>query len=129
MSYRDWEFGRDLEPGRRFDLENVAEMVSKGTPVRRFADDAPALYTRYYKGLTALSLAVSRARKFKTEVTVIYGETGVGKSRWADETYPEAYWKPPNNKWWDEYRDWETDRKSTRLNSSHEIPSRMPSSA
>ena len=29
----------------------------------------------------------------------------------------------------DMYRDWETDRKSTRLNSSHEIPSRMPSSA
>ena len=29
----------------------------------------------------------------------------------------------------DGYRDWETDRKSTRLNSSHEIPSRMPSSA
>ena len=29
----------------------------------------------------------------------------------------------------DAYRDWETDRKSTRLNSSHEIPSRMPSSA
>ena len=28
-----------------------------------------------------------------------------------------------------DYRDWETDRKSTRLNSSHEIPSRMPSSA
>ena len=27
------------------------------------------------------------------------------------------------------YRDWETDRKSTRLNSSHEIPSRMPASA
>ena len=27
------------------------------------------------------------------------------------------------------YRDWETDRKSTRLNSSHENPSRMPSSA
>ena len=21
-----WEFGRDLEPGRRFDLENVAEI-------------------------------------------------------------------------------------------------------
>ena len=30
---------------------------------------------------------------------------------------------------WLGYRDWETDRKSTRLNSSHEIPSRMPSSA
>ena len=29
----------------------------------------------------------------------------------------------------DGYRDWETDRKSTRLNSSHEFVSRMPSSA
>ena len=28
-----------------------------------------------------------------------------------------------------EYRDWETDRKSTRLNSSHITRSRMPSSA
>ena len=29
----------------------------------------------------------------------------------------------------DGYRDWETDRKSTRLNSSHRSLSRMPSSA
>ena len=29
----------------------------------------------------------------------------------------------------DQYRDWETDRKSTRLNSSHSGESRMPSSA
>ena len=29
----------------------------------------------------------------------------------------------------DHYRDWETDRKSTRLNSSHSAKSRMPSSA
>ena len=30
---------------------------------------------------------------------------------------------------WCRYRDWETDRKSTRLNSSHSAKSRMPSSA
>ena len=30
---------------------------------------------------------------------------------------------------WGQYRDWETDRKSTRLNSSHSAKSRMPSSA
>ena len=30
---------------------------------------------------------------------------------------------------WANYRDWETDRKSTRLNSSHSAKSRMPSSA
>ena len=33
------------------------------------------------------------------------------------------------NTWFVGYRDWETDRKSTRLNSSHITRSRMPSSA
>ena len=32
-------------------------------------------------------------------------------------------------RWSKSYRDWETDRKSTRLNSSHSAKSRMPSSA
>ena len=41
------------------------------------------------------------------------------KNKWNDRMYIETCI----------YRDWETDRKSTRLNSSHEIPSRMPSSA
>ena len=35
----------------------------------------------------------------------------------------------PNWMLYTEYRDWETDRKSTRLNSSHITRSRMPSSA
>ena len=36
-------------------------------------------------------------------------------------------WSPPTEAI--QYRDWETDRKSTRLNSSHSAKSRMPSSA
>ena len=42
----------------------------------------------------------------------------------------EAY-KERGNRWEEYrcYRDWETDRKSTRLNSSHSAKSRMPSSA
>ena len=48
------------------------------------------------------------------------------------ETMQNAMWKsrvvsdPVKNR---AYRDWETDRKSTRLNSSHRSLSRMPSSA
>ena len=37
--------------------------------------------------------------------------------------------KPVDGLFGIDYRDWETDRKSTRLNSSHLKLSRMPSSA
>ena len=46
------------------------------------------------------------------------------------DVYPSAYanaWAAKKYKAM--YRDWETDRKSTRLNSSHSRASRMPSSA
>ena len=38
----------------------------------------------------------------------------------------DSVWKKLSE---EQYRDWETDRKSTRLNSSHRSLSRMPSSA
>ena len=46
---------------------------------------------------------------------------GVMISALADQSVPAALVS--------RYRDWETDRKSTRLNSSHRSVSRMPSSA
>ena len=67
------------------------------------------------------------------------GIRGVGQAVNGTDTYYERdfhalwllnYWDIYKNYYANKtYRDWETDRKSTRLNSSHEIPSRMPSSA
>ena len=54
---------------------------------------------------------------------VILTSTGIGKQ------YTENKHKTSKNKYQEVYRDWETDRKSTRLNSSHRSLSRMPSSA
>lgn len=33
----------------------------------------------------------------------LYGKTGAGKSRWAAQNFPEAYWKPSLDKWFDGY--------------------------
>lgn len=33
----------------------------------------------------------------------VYGDPGVGKSHWANAQFPGAFYKEPNNKWWDEY--------------------------
>ena len=50
--------------------------------------------------------------------------TGIAARGWAWTGFDHG-----TKKLYNLYRDWETDRKSTRLNSSHSAKSRMPSSA
>ncbi len=33
----------------------------------------------------------------------VFGAPGVGKSHWAAAEFPDAFYKEPDNKWWDEY--------------------------
>ena len=69
---------------------------------------------------------------YSTKITEVFVVRETESTIWVEgeksgnrkKTDYEGYFKTNQ-----EYRDWETDRKSTRLNSSHEIPSRMPSSA
>ena len=60
---------------------------------------------------------------YAAEATVVHNGSAAFIS-----TYGEVY-SNSSLASFDEYRDWETDRKSTRLNSSHSAKSRMPSSA
>ena len=63
---------------------------------------------------------------FNSPLRVFSGSTDfVGKKTLALREYKRENPKPQKTP----YRDWETDRKSTRLNSSHRSLSRMPSSA
>ena len=63
--------------------------------------------------------AMDRVNNYKLNEYLKKGEAETPK---AAEGQAEGGTTPP-------YRDWETDRKSTRLNSSHRSLSRMPSSA
>jgi len=38
-----------------------------------------------------------------TKVTWVWGSPGIGKSRWAHSTCPDAYIKDPRTKWWNGY--------------------------
>ena len=59
-------------------------------------------------------------------VVVDHKTTGFINSMWTDQWAMDGQ---VTGYIWAIYRDWETDRKSTRLNSSHSAKSRMPSSA
>ena len=73
----------------------------------------------------------------KTTVTAQGWQVGIGgyyiflddKNETVAIAPPTALIGNSNNIKQQNYRDWETDRKSTRLNSSHRSLSRMPSSA
>ena len=70
--------------------------------------------SKHFKTAFALLLAKSYLEKYQDAVVLFY-DSEFGS--------PQSYFDTL------EYRDWETDRKSTRLNSSHSAKSRMPSSA
>jgi len=99
-----FEIGTEPAQGKRSDLEEVFAMVAAGKSISEIAATTPSSYIRYHRGIVAMKFAITKPRNFKTEVIIIWGETGVGKSKWALDTYGDtAYWKAPNSKWWDGY--------------------------
>ncbi|ALE29743.1 replication associated protein [Anthevirus rigelis] len=103
------EFGERPTSGKsasRADLARsfVSYMDDGRSGMVRFAHENPG--TWYFSGATmlrnyyALQPAVDRS---DVSVTWIFGDPGVGKSRKAHETLPQAYVKDPRTKWWNGY--------------------------
>ena len=69
------------------------------------------------------AIVATDARKMLIVYADVCLSRGIGRKRRATQPGALTLGQAPN------YRDWETDRKSTRLNSSHSGESRMPSSA
>lgn len=101
------EHGERPAPGKRTDLQAVAEKIRAGASIPSIADEFPTEFIRYHRGLTALKeiYDFAKPRDFKTVVRVYVGRPGVGKSQAAAREgsfYGEVYYKP-NGAWWDGY--------------------------
>lgn len=105
LNARVTEKGVLSNPGKRTDLDNVAEMVKDGKKLRTIAQDHPATYIRYHKGITALKMILIEPRNEVPEVRVFIGESGKGKSKAAREWLEEDFyvWHPQQEKWFDGY--------------------------
>lgn len=88
-------------------LLEMKAMIEDGKSDKHLADHEFSVYVSCFRGLDRYRLMVSKPRQHITEVIVIQGPTGTGKSRWAADNYPDAYWKQ-KSQWWCGYADHET---------------------
>jgi hypothetical protein len=85
-----WEYGTCNKQGDRTDLELAADIV-RAHDVKRVAEEMPAEYVKFHKGLEKLRLLEMPVRNWKTTMEVHYGAASAGKTRYAYHSYPDLY--------------------------------------
>lgn len=96
-----------LKPKKARTLEDrliaIQGLIANGTTEEEISQDHFYEWCRFRSAFRDYRLLHTKARDFKSYVIVVQGPTGTGKSRWAAETYPGAYWKSRDN-WWCNYQ-------------------------
>ena len=94
--------------GKRSDIDAATDILSNGGSMQEVAVTLPSVFVKFHRGLREYQLITQTRRNWKTEVYWLWGPTGSGKSRWAWESFPDAYMKQSTTKWWCGYVDQDT---------------------
>lgn len=98
-----WTIGEaPVGRGKRTDLLAIKAKIDGGATIKQLWQEDFGACLHYEKAFRSYQLSVIKPRDHKTVVTVLWGPTGVGKSRRLKQAYPEAFWKN-KSKWWDGY--------------------------
>lgn len=97
--YGDWLAGVT----DKIDHFAMKELIKEGKSDKEIYEDHPHFYIRYHQVLPKVRMMYAAPRENKTHVTLIYGSPGCGKTHYANNLVPNAYWKQPHTKWWDGY--------------------------
>ena len=82
-------------------------MIQNGATNLQLSDEDFPTFILYYRGLNYYRLMTEKPRYHEMNIIVCLGPTGTGKSKWAYDNYPNAYWKQ-NSQWWDNYTNQDT---------------------
>lgn len=101
------EMGCPSRPGRSGALTEAVDLLKKnGGNLSEVADVYPEVFIRHGRGLRDYvnTACLSGQRNWKTQVIVIIGKPGVGKTRYVNSECKgqSVYWKP-RGPWWDGY--------------------------
>lgn len=84
-------------------LQKIQSRLLEGsTSIEEVADEDFDLWIKYYRAFEKYLTLKTNGRNHEVDVHVLVGPTATGKSKWALENYPDAYWKQ-RSRWWDGY--------------------------
>jgi hypothetical protein len=81
------EYGHLKSQGHRTDLDTVIELVKADASRKRIAEVCPREYIKFHKGIEALRSARVEPPSIQRKCVLLLGQTGVGKTLFANETY------------------------------------------
>jgi len=80
----------------------LKDAIDSGKSNKELTEIDFPMWLQYQKHLDAYRVLISPPRDHSVDVVIIQGPSGTGKSRYAKEHYPDAYWKQ-RSQWWDNY--------------------------
>jgi len=101
-----FRYGSEPEQGRRTDLDCLKEAIDAGSAESDLWEINFSAMVKFSRGLREYKRVKTGSRAWKTEVTVLWGPTGTGKSKTSQDLCPNAYWKRSSaggGDWWDGY--------------------------
>lgn len=101
-----WEHGEIYQPkqGNRMDLQRVKEAIDEGKSITHISNEHFGAFVRYRKGFEAYMALNDTKRNFKTQVVILVGDAGTGKSTLAGQ-FPTPYFvlDPTSTQFFDGY--------------------------
>lgn len=97
------EWIEDLGPGYRKDIHEFRDAVIRGNDDLSLVNQFPEQWFKYTKSVDKLRLYMVPQRGQQTELHLLFGSPGLGKTTWVTAREPSAYWKE-HSKWWEGYR-------------------------
>ncbi len=92
-----WIYGDDTDipegAGARTDVLRVKRKIDEGATIKEIAtdDELHGVWIRHHRAIAVYKRLKSVKRRWPMEIITLIGETGTGKSRWANDTFPDIY--------------------------------------